>query len=98
MTSPKFDGAVIAGGRSSRMGRDKAALTVCGELLIIRQLRIIRAADANPVWLSVGPNTSMPKELDADVAVLRDDVLAAGPMAGLERILGSMRNEWCLVI
>lgn len=40
--SPKpVSGVVLVGGKSSRMGRDKTALTVAGETLLARQLRLL---------------------------------------------------------
>lgn len=45
-------GLVLAGGLSSRMGRDKAMLTVDGETLLDRTVRILREAGAQHVAVS----------------------------------------------
>jgi molybdopterin-guanine dinucleotide biosynthesis protein A len=37
---PEFAGAALAGGRSSRMGTDKAGLHMGGETLLARELRL----------------------------------------------------------
>lgn len=46
-------GLVLAGGRSIRMGREKALLRVGGETLLERQLRILRAVGLSEVILSL---------------------------------------------
>lgn len=46
--SPIAEGFVLAGGRSSRMGRDKSLITFNGEPLIARAIAILRAAGLEP--------------------------------------------------
>jgi len=48
-------GLILAGGRSSRMGREKALLRVDEETLIERQLRTLRAAGVRKTFLSLRP-------------------------------------------
>ena len=48
-------GLILAGGRSTRMGRDKATLRVGGERLLERQVRVLREAGVSEVALSLGP-------------------------------------------
>ncbi|HAB17554.1 MAG TPA: molybdenum cofactor guanylyltransferase [Verrucomicrobiota bacterium] len=98
MKLPAFDGAVLAGGSSRRMGQDKATLHVGGEPLLIRQLRLLRTAGAKSLWVSVQAESPLPVNLDPTVGLLRDTVPNVGPLAGLERILNSMRSEWVVVI
>lgn len=76
-------GAVLAGGRSARMGRDKAEITVAGEPLWRRQVRILTNAGASPVALVRRPDQS---DLGA-AACWRDRRSESGPMAGLEAAL-----------
>ena len=45
----ELTGAVLAGGQSRRMGRDKAMLSVDGDPLWLRQVRVLRAAGATTV-------------------------------------------------
>lgn len=63
-------GLVLAGGRSSRMGRDKASLLFRGEPLLERMAGLLRDAGATRVFIS-GP-TGVP-----------DIVAGLGPIAGL---------------
>ena len=73
-----FSGAVLAGGKSSRMGRNKALLRIDGEPLWRRQLRILKESGADPVWLVQAPGQPALTR-----GVLRDTVREAGPIAGL---------------
>ena len=76
-----LSGLVLAGGRSSRMGRDKAALKLAdGRTLLQRQVDVLIAAGAESVQVSVRPESEI--ELMHARPVL-DDVADAGPLAGI---------------
>ncbi len=87
MSSDAFNGAVLAGGRSSRMGTDKARLFVGGETLLARQLRLLR--DAGAVERLVVGRGGEDFSHEADVRFIPDRRLGAGPLAGLEAALGA---------
>jgi molybdenum cofactor guanylyltransferase len=77
----RFEGVVLAAGRSLRMRTDKANLTWAdGERLWQRQWRILGEAGIARRWLSVRSDQAW---VPADVAVVRDAVPDAGPLAGL---------------
>ncbi len=90
-----FDAVVLAGGQSSRMGRDKAWLEVQGQSLLARQIQLARAVGAAEVFIS--------GRADQDYAplgcpVLTDNFPKAGPLAGIESALQIGRNPLLLVI
>jgi molybdopterin-guanine dinucleotide biosynthesis protein A len=96
MTWPEFDGAVLAGGRSARMGTDKARLVVDGETLLARQLLRLREAGAQE-RLVVG----RPAEecvCDPGVRFVPDRRPGAGPLAGLEAALAAGETGLMLVL
>jgi len=72
-------GFVLAGGQSSRMGREKALLEFAGEPLIVRALTILRDAGMQP-WIA-GARSS----LSAFARVVQDAAYAPGmgPLAGI---------------
>jgi molybdopterin-guanine dinucleotide biosynthesis protein A len=72
-------GAVLAGGYSRRMGRDKALLPWQGQPLWQRQTAVLRAAGADPVGTVRRPDQSELGEL-----CWRDRRRDCGPLAGLE--------------
>jgi molybdenum cofactor guanylyltransferase len=84
---------VLAGGKSSRMGRDKALLELDGETLIERTVRLA-AAVAQPVKV-IGPvERFAPYTFD----VVEDDWPAAGPLGGIATALRTTIAEWNLIL
>ncbi len=79
--------AVLAGGRSSRMGRDKALLRIDEETLLERTCRL--AATIGPV-LVVGREKPMDWR-DATIAFVVDPARGDGPLSGLHTAL-----EWAI--
>lgn len=82
-------GVVLAGGRSSRMGRDKAALEVAGEPLLRRVVGRLREALGEVVVVG-------PAELQAlvpGVRVVPDDLPGAGPLGALGAVLHAVPAE-----
>jgi len=77
-----FAGAVLAGGKSSRMGRNKARLCIDGEPLWQRQMRVLKMAGAKPVFLVQAPD-----QRALTRGVIRDTMREAGPLAGLHAAL-----------
>jgi molybdopterin-guanine dinucleotide biosynthesis protein A len=72
-------GAILAGGYSRRMGRDKALLPWQGQPLWQRQTAVLRAAGADPVAMVRRADQSELGEL-----CWRDRRSDCGPLAGLE--------------
>lgn len=78
-------GAVLTGGKSERMGSDKASMLIGGEILGERQMRLLSGccekwaavAPARPTWLSEGAEW------------VRDAESGVGPVSG---IIGAL--EW----
>jgi molybdopterin-guanine dinucleotide biosynthesis protein A len=79
-----LSGAVLAGGESRRMGRDKAMLCLKGEPLWLRQKHVLLESGAQPV--TVVRKRGQPP-LDANGPFLYDTVDGAGPLAGLHAAL-----------
>jgi molybdopterin-guanine dinucleotide biosynthesis protein A len=74
---------ILCGGKSSRMGRDKATLPFGPELMLQRVVRLIsQAVDRSSMVVVAAPNQSLPP-LPAEVAVARDAEEYRGPLAGL---------------
>jgi molybdenum cofactor guanylyltransferase len=90
----KFTGFILAGGRSRRMGQDKAMLEIDGVTMIDRAIALVRRTGAEPVV--VGSFGQSPRELD--VRVLPDDWPGAGPLGGIATALRDTQAAWNLVI
>ena len=100
MAALTLSGAVIAGGRSTRMGRDKASLLVHGEPLLLRQLRLLAEAGCADLLVSLGATAPGPALtlVPDEVRIIADRSADAGPLAGLERVLTEARHELVLVL
>ncbi|HEX6122651.1 MAG TPA: molybdenum cofactor guanylyltransferase [Ktedonobacterales bacterium] len=72
-------GVVLAGGRSQRMGRDKALLPLLGEPLVARAVRRLRAV--LPTVVVIGPRELAP--VLPGVRLLPDQEAGLGPLGGL---------------
>ena len=88
-------GAVLAGGRSRRMGIDKASLEIGGQTLARLAVDALRAAGLD---VALVLRAEQPVPLTAHtVEVVRDEVQDAGPLGGLHALLGWLPLEWALV-
>jgi molybdopterin-guanine dinucleotide biosynthesis protein A len=92
-----FSAVLLAGGRSSRMGTDKALLPCGEEALWRRQWRVLEEAGAEEIFLSVRPEqTWVPDALTG--CVVRDAKADAGPLAGIASALARCRASHLLVL
>lgn len=74
---------ILCGGKSSRMGRDKATLPFGPEQMLQRVVRLISGVvDPANIVVVAAPNQSLP-ELPATVSVARDTREYRGPLEGL---------------
>lgn len=94
----KFAGLVLVGGRSTRMGVDKAALPAPdgrNGTLLDHQISALTAAGANPVLLAgrIGQANQRP-----DLTWLNDVADAQGPLAGLLAGLQACPHPWLAVL
>lgn len=80
----KLRGLVLAGGRSSRMGRDKAALVhPDGRTLLRRCHDLLREAGCETIAISLRHDQEIPVGLDG-VEIVRDpEGTSLGPIAGI---------------
>ncbi len=87
LTKPAFSVLVLCGGKSSRMGRDKALLQLDGETLLARSKRLGETLGAQQVLVSRN-----------EPGFIQDLVHDAGPMAGIAAALPHCLTNWLLVL
>jgi molybdopterin-guanine dinucleotide biosynthesis protein A len=92
---PKVFGVVLAGGRSTRMGEDKARLVVEGVPLWERQARLLKGADVPAVIVS--GSTSGPWA-GSGFRVVQDDLPGIGPAAGIFSALRELPADFIIVV
>lgn len=90
-----FSAVILAGGRSSRMGRDKAFLETGGQTWLARQIEVVRAAGATEVFVSGRIGVNYPS---SSGRVLPDHFPDAGPLAGIETALAAATHPLLLVL
>lgn len=90
-----FSAVLLAAGRSSRMGSDKALLSSGGEPLWRRQLAVLQQAGAAEIFLSVRADQTWVPE---GFSVVRDPVEDAGPLAGIAAALARCRHSHLIVL
>ncbi len=86
-------GFVLAGGASSRMGRDKALLAIAGEPLVVRTARLVESVAGET---TVVGNPEMYRLLG--LHAVGDDWPSAGPLGGIATALGLSKAPWNLVV
>jgi molybdopterin-guanine dinucleotide biosynthesis protein A len=86
---------ILAGGQSSRMGRDKAMLEIDGVTMLDRTMALIRGVG---IELAV---VGAPKEFARAamaVGVIEDEWPGAGPLGGIASALRASQKSWNLVV
>jgi len=89
---PPVGGYVLAGGNSSRMGRDKALLELAGKPLVLHSVTKLRRLCNEVSILGSSP------ELESHAPLVRDLHNGCGPMAGIEAALLSSKYDWNLIL
>jgi len=89
---PDFSAFVLAGGRSSRMGTDKAFLRFEGRTLLARALDLLRAL--TPEVCIVGPAAKFAPH----GRVIEDVYPGRGPLAGIHAALSASTTELNLIL
>ncbi len=87
--------ALFAGGESRRMGKDKAQVTLGGEQLWSRQLKILRGLRPEKILVSarVRPTWCAP-----EIGVVLDQSPSYGPLSGFAAVLRQIQTTHLLVL
>ncbi len=90
-----FAAAILAGGRSTRMGADKALLRWDGRRLLDRQLDLLRTLGPTDLYISgrAGVDYAV-----AGVSVVLDAAPGLGPLGGLAAVLGAVTTAHVVVL
>jgi molybdopterin-guanine dinucleotide biosynthesis protein A len=85
---------LLAGGKSARMGKDKAFLIWRGQPLWQHQLRLAAEIGAREVLISGKADGSYRGAARA----VPDEIPDAGPLAGIAALLGAMKSDWLVIV
>jgi molybdopterin-guanine dinucleotide biosynthesis protein A len=86
---------LLAGGRSWRMGRDKATLVFDGEPLWQRQLQELRKLTPTALWVSA---RTRPLWCPPELEIVLDEPPSRGPLSGLAAGLSRLQTSHLLVM
>jgi molybdopterin-guanine dinucleotide biosynthesis protein A len=84
---------ILAGGESSRMGRDKARLELGGVALILRTARLVESVAGAPAIVG---NPEVYRALG--LRAIADDWPGAGPLGGIATALRAAATPWSLIV
>ena len=90
--------AVLAGGRSMRMGVDKTLLHVDGVPLVARVVEAAAEVCSHVMVVTNRPDGLGDANLPAGVPILTDEVAYQGPLGGLVTAMGAASDEWVLAV
>jgi len=93
---PSFSAVLLAGGQSTRMGRDKALLTLPGSNLLLwqRQLHVLEELKPEEIFWSGPARENIP----AHVRIIPDEVENAGPLGGISACLNVLKSDLLVVL
>lgn len=94
-TRPPFVAGILAGGRSTRMGSNKATILVEGRTLLERQVALVRTLAPAEILISV--RASGPR-VPAGTRAVPDGVQDQGPLAGICALLRAAAGRPLLVL
>ena len=90
--SSSLSAAVLAGGFSTRMGNDKAALPVAGMTMLVQQVRKLRALGIGDIMISGS------KQEIAGTRFVPDIYPHRGPLSGIHACLAAAKREVVLFL
>jgi len=99
MTFNNFTGYVLAGGKSSRMGTDKAFLNFGDGTFLIRAVNTLSTVCKNCVKIVVNKaQTNFIEKLPADVSHIFDAYENRGALGGIHAALSECQSEWAIIL
>ncbi len=93
-----LSGAVLSGGMSTRMGREKGLVVLGGRPLVAHVAAVLdEVADEVVVAVARGMGEAYRTALGPGMLIAEDELEGAGPIQGLITALGAARGEYVLV-
>lgn len=89
----QITGIILAGGKSTRMGRDKALIEVEGTSLLDRSVKTLQAVCDNLLISSANESHARP-----GIDIIKDEVKDCGPIGGVYSCLKKSVTDWNFVV
>jgi molybdopterin-guanine dinucleotide biosynthesis protein A len=91
--APQIEGFILAGGESTRMGRNKAALELGGIPMLLRTARLVEAVDGAPTIIG-----NLNGYDSFGLATVADDWPGTGPLGAIATAMRVSTAPWNLVV
>ncbi|MEN8115931.1 MAG: molybdenum cofactor guanylyltransferase [Bacteroidota bacterium] len=89
----QITGIILAGGKSSRMGTDKALLELGGITLLEKAIGLCQSACS-----SILISSNNPKHRKPDIPLIPDEIENCGPMGGIYSCMKKSLTDWNFVV
>ena len=94
-----FEGFILAGGKSSRMGEDKAFLKIGNETFLERAIKTLSTVCENRVKIVLNQNqTNLTEKLPSDVPYIFDIVENRGALGGIYTALKNCEKKFAVIL
>lgn len=94
-----FEGFVLAGGKSSRMGADKAFLKISGETFLERAVKNLQSACGYQVSVVLNKNQNhFVEKIPASVSYIFDVFESRGALSGIHAALENCQSEFAVIL
>lgn len=93
MNEPQISGYVFAGGKSRRMGTDKALLTIENQPILLRMINLIKPSCD---YLAISGQNAEYSFLNLEM--VPDVYTGCGPISGIYSCLKNSKTDWILII
>lgn len=99
MNFKDFSGYILAGGKSSRMGTDKAFLQISGKTFLENAVEIFQPVCGNRIKIVLNPNqTNFIEKLPDKVPYIFDIYINRGALGGIHAGLKNCSTEFALIL
>ena len=88
-----FEGFILAGGKSSRMGADKFALEIGGETFLTRAVKVLQ-----PVCESVKIVLNQTQNIETSQPIVRDIYAMRGALGGIHAALKNCEAKFAIIL
>jgi molybdenum cofactor guanylyltransferase len=88
-------GFILAGGESTRMGRSKAALQLCGVPMVVRTARLVQSACGERAPAVIG---NLRGAESYGLTVIADEWPGGGPLGAIATALRASNAPWNLIV
>lgn len=89
-----FEGYVLAGGKSSRMGADKAGLKFGDETFLTRAVRTLAPVCDGQIKIILNRNQTAPENIEC----IYDEFAERGALGGIHAALKNCRSIWAVIL